>query len=72
MQREWFVRGIERLIEMAYEQTTVIMCSEEDPAHCHRHHLIAKYLLAEYPEIIVRHIRGDGCTRLPQGDRCHG
>ena len=60
MRREWFIRGMERLVEMAYEQTTVIMCSEENPAHCHRHHLIAKYLVAEYPEFTVKHIRGDG------------
>ena len=46
--------------ECADEQTTAIMCSEEDPAQCHRHHLIARYLRRERPEIIVRHIRGDG------------
>jgi uncharacterized protein (DUF488 family) len=36
------------------------MCSEEDPAHCHRHHLIAKYLMENHPEVEVWHIRGDG------------
>ena len=36
------------------------MCSEENPAQCHRHHLIAKYLLNEHPEVKVQHIRGDG------------
>jgi uncharacterized protein (DUF488 family) len=60
MRREWFVKGIERLLELADEQTTAILCSEENPAECHRHHLIAKYLLREYPEMDVRHIRGDG------------
>ena len=60
MKREWFVKGIERLLELADEQTTAIMCSEEDPAQCHRHHLIAKYLMREHPEVSVRHIRGDG------------
>jgi uncharacterized protein (DUF488 family) len=60
MRREWFVKGIERLLVIADEQTTAIMCSEENPAECHRHHLIAKYLLREYPEMDVRHIRGDG------------
>jgi uncharacterized protein (DUF488 family) len=60
MKRTWFVKGIQRLLELADEQTTAIMCSEEDPALCHRHHLIAKYILREYPEIIVQHIRGDG------------
>ncbi len=60
MKREWFIRGVERLLEMADEQTAVIMCSEENPVECHRHHLIAKYLLERYPEADVRHIRGDG------------
>ena len=59
MKRPWFRQGIERLLELADEQTTAIMCSEENPAECHRHHLIAKYLIAEYPEYDVRHIRGD-------------
>ena len=60
MKREWFIKGIERLLELADEQTTTILCSEENPAECHRHHLIAKYLMATHPEVSVRHIRGDG------------
>jgi uncharacterized protein (DUF488 family) len=36
------------------------MCSEENPAQCHRHHLIAKYLIAHHPEVTIQHIRGDG------------
>ena len=60
MKRTWFIKGIERLLEMADEQTTAIMCSEEDPAQCHRHHLIAKYLMDEHPDVKVMHIRGDG------------
>ena len=60
MERPWFVRGIQRLLQLADEQTTAIMCSEEDPAKCHRHHLIAQYLMAQYPEVDVQHIRGDG------------
>lgn len=62
MKREWFVKGIQRLLEMADEQTTAVMCSEENPAQCHRHHLIAKYLMREHPGLKVRHIRGDGST----------
>jgi len=60
MNREFFQRGIHRLLEMVYEGTVCIMCSEEDPAHCHRHHLIAKFLLKAHPEVEVWHIRGDG------------
>lgn len=60
MKRKWFVQGIDRLLELADEQTTAVMCSEENPAECHRHHLIAQFLIAEHPEVNVRHIRGDG------------
>ena len=60
MGREWFIKGIDRLLEMADEQVTAIMCSEEDPAQCHRHHLIARYLMREHPEVKVSHVRGDG------------
>lgn len=59
MGKDWFREAIDRLLEIACEQTTAIMCSEEDAARCHRHHLIARYLLDEHPEIDVRHIRGD-------------
>jgi uncharacterized protein (DUF488 family) len=62
MKRPWFVEGVQRLLELANKQTTVIMCSEEDPAKCHRHHLIAQYLMNEHPEVDVRHIRGDGAA----------
>ncbi|MDE3089884.1 MAG: DUF488 domain-containing protein [Chloroflexota bacterium] len=60
MKRDWFVRGIERLLEMADEHTTAVMCSEENPAECHRHHLVAQFLFEAHPEVDVRHIRGDG------------
>ncbi|MDP2981857.1 MAG: DUF488 domain-containing protein [Candidatus Latescibacter sp.] len=60
MKRPWFIQGIMRLLELANEQITVIMCSEEDPAECHRHHLIAQYIMTEHPEVNVQHIRGDG------------
>jgi uncharacterized protein (DUF488 family) len=60
MKRDWFVKGIRRLLEIADERATAAMCSEEDPAACHRHHLIAKYLLRQHPEVTVLHLRGDG------------
>lgn len=60
MIRPWFVQAVNRLLELAEEQTTAIMCSEENPAECHRHHLIARYLIDEHPELVVQHIRGDG------------
>jgi uncharacterized protein (DUF488 family) len=60
MRKAWFKKGIERLIALAEEQTTTILCSEEDPAQCHRHHLIVRYLFEAYPDVTVQHIRGDG------------
>ncbi len=60
MKRDWFLRGIDRLLELADLGITSILCSEEDPARCHRHHLITKYILALDPGAEVRHIRGDG------------
>ncbi len=61
MKRPWFEQAIQRLLETAEQSKTAIMCSEENPADCHRHHLIARYLIENYPdEVEVIHIRGDG------------
>lgn len=57
-QQPWYQKGIGRLLELAAERRTAIMCSEEDPSHCHRHHLIATTLLEH--GVGVRHLRGDG------------
>jgi uncharacterized protein (DUF488 family) len=57
-ERDWYRRGIARLRQLAAERPVALMCSEEDPARCHRHHLIAQTLLAE--GISVRHIRASG------------
>ncbi len=58
MKRPWFQKGIARLVEIAQEQRTAIMCSEEDPSQCHRQHLVAQTLLGM--GIAVRHIRSRG------------
>ncbi len=58
MTKDFFQKGIQRLIELAQSSRTAIMCSEEDPARCHRHHLIGRYLTGK--GITVLHIRGDG------------
>jgi uncharacterized protein (DUF488 family) len=60
MKRDWFQKAVKRLLEIADESTTAVMCSEENPAECHRHHLIAKYVMQLHPEVKVQHIRGDG------------
>ncbi len=60
MTKDFFRKGIERLLEIAGQKRVAVMCSEEDPAQCHRHHLIGRYLTQQ--GITVLHIRGDGST----------
>jgi uncharacterized protein (DUF488 family) len=58
MTKEFFQKGIKRLLDIAIQKRTAVMCSEEDPAACHRHHLIGKYLTDK--GITILHIRGNG------------
>jgi uncharacterized protein (DUF488 family) len=58
MQKDFFLEGVGQLMRLADLQTTAVMCSEEDPAKCHRHHLIGRYLIEQGAEVM--HIRGDG------------
>jgi uncharacterized protein (DUF488 family) len=53
-----FLAGIERLQRSAAEHRIAIMCSEENPAVCHRHLLVTRVISRR--GIDVRHIRGDG------------
>ena len=53
--RDWYLQGIQRLLMIAREQPTTIMCAEGDPIECHRHYLIAHTLLLH--GVIVHHIR---------------
>lgn len=53
-----FRSGIARLRRGAEKYRVAIMCSEENPASCHRRLLVAKVLLAE--GWTIDHIRGDG------------
>jgi uncharacterized protein (DUF488 family) len=70
--RPWFRRALARLIELAGEERTAIMCAEENPNRCHRHHLVTRALLREGET--VWHIRGDGRLEeanpeLPQAEQ---
>jgi len=56
--KDWYLRGIEGLIQFVSEGSTAVMCAEEDPSHCHRHLLIAQTLLDR--DIEVQHIRHKG------------
>ena len=60
MKKNWYVKGIDRLIQLASENSIAVMCSEENPGECHRHHLIVKFIMEKYPEVEILHIRGDG------------
>jgi len=53
-----YLDGIERLLSYAQERRVVIMCSEENPDHCHRKHLITKSLLER--DVTIKHVRRDG------------
>ncbi|MDX6625155.1 MAG: hypothetical protein QOE56_144 [Solirubrobacterales bacterium] len=62
---EDFRAGIERLKRGISQWRVAIMCSEENPEHCHRRLLVAKVLLEE--GIAVTHIRGDGRQEAEPG-----
>ncbi len=53
-----FLSGIERLEKGIRQFRVAILCSEENPAVCHRHLLISRVMSQRGTEI--RHIRGDG------------
>jgi len=53
-----FLDGISRLEGEIRTRTVALLCSEEDPARCHRRLLVGRAL--EERGIPLRHIRGDG------------
>jgi uncharacterized protein (DUF488 family) len=53
-----FQEAVERIERGAEEFRVALLCSEEDPAHCHRRLLIARVLMGRGAEVV--HIRGDG------------
>jgi len=52
--------GIDKLLGLAQSERVVIMCSEGDHEHCHRHLLITQTLLARGVDVL--HIQPDGTT----------
>jgi uncharacterized protein (DUF488 family) len=62
---ESFCEGVERLRDGAGKCRIAVMCSEEDPATCHRRLLVAKVLLDQ--GVAVTHIRGDGSLQVEPG-----
>jgi uncharacterized protein (DUF488 family) len=59
-----FQDGVRRLEEGTSRRRIAIMCSEEHPAHCHRHLLIGRVLAKR--GIQLRHIRGDGTVQTDE------
>ena len=53
-----FLDGISRLEQEIRSRTVALLCSEEDPARCHRRLLVGRAL--EERGITLLHIRGDG------------
>ncbi len=60
MKRDWSLEGIKELLQVIPSVKTAILCSEENPQYCHRHELIAKYLLCNFHQIKIYHIRKNG------------
>lgn len=56
--QDFFINAIHRLIDVAREKVTAIMCAEENPLRCHRFFLISPALLEMGVE--VYHIRKNG------------
>ncbi|MGO9197463.1 MAG: DUF488 family protein [Acidimicrobiales bacterium] len=61
---ESFTAGVDRLLTGARQYRIAMLCSEEDPAGCHRHLLIGVVLATKGVE--VGHIRHDGRVQ-PEG-----
>ena len=59
-----FLAGIERLERGRQQYRVALLCSEEDPAGCHRHLLVGRVLADRGGALL--HIRGDG--RLESAD----
>ena len=58
MNRAEFQQGIRELMDLVNSRRVAVMCSEENPAVCHRHLLIGCYLAEKGCGVL--HIRGDG------------
>lgn len=57
-----FLDGISRLKKEIQARMVALLCSEENPAGCHRRLLVGR-ALGEWG-LVVRHIRGDGSVQM--------
>jgi uncharacterized protein (DUF488 family) len=65
METPLFRDGLHRLLAMARESATVVLCAERSPADCHRRHIAAA---AERAGVGVAHILDEG-RLLEPGER---
>jgi uncharacterized protein (DUF488 family) len=56
--QDFYLRGIEQLLEGIAQFRVCVLCAEEDPSHCHRRLLITRTLVRR--GVAVSHIRGTG------------
>jgi uncharacterized protein (DUF488 family) len=61
---ERFASGLQRLIEGTGDYRVTILCSEENPARCHRRLLVGRVLVGRGIDVV--HIRGDGSVVADQ------
>lgn len=66
--RAAFKIGISRVIDLGRDHRVVLLCAEENPYNCHRHHLIAPALIESGAHVM--HLRHNGrkflLTRMPK------
>ena len=56
-----FRLGIERVVDDSEQYCLALMCTEENPAECHRHPLLASALLQHGVQVL--HLRGNGSVQ---------
>jgi uncharacterized protein (DUF488 family) len=59
-----FTNGVERLLKGIKKFRVALLCSEENPANCHRRLLVGKVLRDH--GVIVEHVRGNGRVELEE------
>lgn len=59
-----FDSGLQRLLDEAGNHRVAILCSEENPARCHRRLLVGRVLVGRGVDVV--HIRGDGSVVADQ------
>lgn len=59
-EKDWFQEAVNELTELARSERVALLCAEENPDRCHRHHLLTPALVGR--EVEVLHLRASGET----------